>query len=233
MIQNLDDFPSLNLLLLNQSIRWEVMETAKASVTWYFPRQLDSQSARHMLSLFSSSQKHVTKEISLAADSLMPGLVWNSYETLDVPSFEAFRNIDSILHPIQPYSLSVRIKPLHPPSNCEPPSDTGRSLDSYSATELRHKFASNVLYKFWTKEVAKTMYHLVEGGHVAEFKFQQTVHCEGWRLALIDPVKVLFETGGFSQHLNQSELADLAFKLDWPVGSDLLSICITKKVEQH
>lgn len=112
--------------------------------------------------------------------------------------------------------------PLTSPNDILPGSHPGQPI-------ARFPFNGVMAQKVWTHETAPHLYRLVTGGIVKVVRFELSEVAEDLRRLFTIPSITLFSGLLDKGLMNMGNLDFLDVQLDWPVGSQNLTICIRRK----
>lgn len=191
------------------------MVIAKDKLIWNFTASHYGHTFLYLLGHLSPLQKHMIGEISIASASLMDR--------------SDFTRIHGWLALTEPYNLTIRLTP---------PDDPYRSLilrgyiGRYPSSEVETELSKEFQQVFWHEGNARMVYHFLHEENVRTFKLEYYQAYEELRPYFSDPLKVLFDNQRFRHYLSVNKVDSLHVELEWPINSKLLSVRITKRVQE-
>lgn len=223
MILNDDEF-NLNIFLVSKQVRAEAVAVTKGTVTWRFGDGVPSWKIRLFLSVMSPFLQHITRNVSI------PMMAVHHDDQYCSPC----RYHVSFCDVIESNRLSTLTFRLRPADSKWP---TTRALfdpisDDPMLQTPHYDVASALHNDNWTRDVVKTVHRLLNSGQVACVKIEHAHAHEGLRSFFARPWVALFDNVLSRDLLWPTESAVLDVKLDWPVSSKMLVLCITKKLSQ-
>lgn len=219
---NTDSF-NINIFRLNKQVYSEAMTVTKFQILWIIGTEYDLIDVERLLSSFGPIARNITRGISITPNSLLAG----DSDVVVLPSIHA--NLDmpyvSELHLRSAYGFNpTKGSYQHEPTLiCSPP-------DRWCSPP-QSPFAHVHLQQFWCSQVIRSIHDQLVHGELGTLKINYDGVEDRDMQFLSAQENPLFERPRFQHNLTSAEVDALNVTIDWLMGSESLSVSITKKAD--